>query len=114
VRDDQILKWLKAEWESCLDKHCKPAMLMLVPEKIIRTKLEITHVFSERWRSWSASIEIAPNWSALIESVNKERQKKLLTESVPEFIVDCTFQEKPNNNIPKVLIKGNKPEKSRK
>lgn len=114
VRDDQILKWLKAEWESCLDKHCKPAMLMLVPEKIIRTKLEITHVFSERWRSWSATIEIAPNWSALIESVNKERQKKLLTESVPEFIVDCTFQEKPNNNIPKVLIKGNKPRKKQK
>ncbi|RUP39024.1 MAG: hypothetical protein EKK63_10715 [Acinetobacter sp.] len=114
VRDDQILKWLKAEWESCLDKHCKPAMLMLVPEKIIRKKLEITHVFSERWRSWSATIEIAPNWSALIESVNKERQKKLLTESVPEFIVDCTFQEKPNNNIPKVLIKGNKPRKKQK
>lgn len=114
IRDDPILKLLKAEWESCLDKHCKPAMLMLVPEKIIRRKLEITHVFSERWRSWSASVETAKNWSVLIESVNKERQKKLLTEIVRDFIVDCTFQEKPNNNIPKVLIKGNKPRKKQK
>ena len=98
VGDDQILHWIKARWDKHLDKNCEPKIITIKPDETIPSR--------ESRRLWRTLIEIDSEPSVLIESVNKERQKKLLTEIIPEFIADCTLQEKPGNNIPKVLIKG--------
>lgn len=99
VGGDQIFNWIKARWDKQLDKNCEPKMITIKPDETIPSR--------ESRRLWRTSIKMDPELSVLIESVNKERQKHLLMEVIPDFIADCTLQENPHNNIPKVLIKGN-------
>ncbi|ENX37656.1 hypothetical protein [Acinetobacter courvalinii] len=101
--DQQIFDWIYKNWSTCLDKNYK--------SKTLWAKTDNSTLILEQKKAKSASIEIYSQPSVLLESDNKPRQKTFLKEIIHELIVDCTFEEKPEKNIPKALIKGSLPKK---
>jgi|GEM_PF-4211514 len=101
--DQQVFDWIDKEWSKCLEKNYQ--------SRTLRVKTDNSPLVLEQRKAGSASIETYLQPSALMESDNKSKQKTFLSEIIHELIVDCTFEEKPEKNIPKALIKGSLPKK---
>ncbi|MCM1958200.1 hypothetical protein NCZ17_02285 [Acinetobacter modestus] len=101
--DQQIIDWINKIWSDCLDKNYQ--------SNTVWVKTDNCTLILEQNEAKTASIETYLQPSVLIESDNKSRQKTFLQEIIHDLIVDCTFEERPEKNIPKALIKGSLPKK---
>lgn len=101
--DQQIFDWINKSWSDCLDKNYQSKTQWVTTDN--------SALILDQKQAKTASIETYSQPSVLIESDNKARQKTFLKEIIHDLIVDCTFEEEPNKNIPKVLIKGSLPKK---